>query len=330
MEKNIEKYVGWGKEVLQMEATAIGSGSESLGESFGLAVNHFVENTGRVIVSGLGKSGHIARKIAATFASTGTPSFFLHPSEALHGDSGIFRKEDILLAIANSGETNEILKVVDFAKKQDIFCVGMSSKKSSTLAKISNLHLSVVVASEADPFDIVPTCSSTLALALGDALAVATMRAKNFGIQDFANLHPGGTLGAKLKPALDLVYKSEDLFCEPDIKLTEIIAKMQKTNAGIIGIVAENKLLGCFTDGDLRRALIEHKNNVFQIDIQLLMKKQPVFLYSDQDIWQGQQMMEKQAITALFVLERESKNPIGVLKLHDVLEFNKLKVSKNR
>ena len=252
-----KEIINWAAQVLKLESEALSSAANRLDVRFFKAVSILSECRGKIVVSGLGKSGHIARKIAATLASTGSPAFFLHPTEALHGDMGMIDKQDVVLAIAHSGETSEVLEVVKHAKRLGIGVISITGKTDSTLEKFSDVGLDASVEIEACPLNLAPTTSSTLTLALGDALAVSLMKSKGFDEHDFAKLHPGGSLGKKL--ALTSEYmrpEGEFRAVKLNSNFHEILEGITKPNFGIVGVLNEKgELAGAVTDGDLRRGL---------------------------------------------------------------------------
>ena len=256
-----ERYLALARSVLDIEADAVRALKGRLGESFLAAHRLMLETRGRVVVTGMGKSGHIARKIASTLASTGTPAFFMHPGEASHGDLGMITGHDVVVAISYSGESEEILKVLPLIKRRGAPVVAITGRASSTLATEADVHLDAAVEKEACPLNLAPTASTTATLALGDALALALLDARGFASEDFAMHHPGGSLGRRLLVHVrDIMRKGEQLpKNSPDALLPEAIIEMSKKGIGMTAIVGPgDKLLGIFTDGDLRRTLEKH------------------------------------------------------------------------
>lgn len=253
-----------GREVLMAEAEAIKSLSTRIGDSFELAVQHILSCRGRVVVSGVGKSGHIGRKIAATFASTGTPAFFVHAAEAGHGDLGMITANDVVIAISNSGESEEVVSLVSFTKRFGAFLIAMTGSAESSTSKFADIHLDCSVFKEACPLGLAPTASTSVQLALGDALAMAVLSAKGFTKEDFGRTHPNGTLGRKIYLRVSDVMSPLDQV--PHMKsrssLLDAISEMASTRVGAILALEEDKLLGIFTDSDLRRLLARYKNNL--------------------------------------------------------------------
>lgn len=244
--------------VLTTEAAAVSALVDRLGEPFTQACRLILACKGRLIVSGMGKSGHIGNKLAATFASTGTPAFFVHPGEASHGDAGMITAHDTVLAISNSGETNELITILPVIKRLDVPLIAMTGRSGSTLARAATVVLDVSVAEEACPFNLAPTASTTATLALGDALAVALLEARGFTEEDFARSHPGGALGRRLLLHVADIMRTHDRVprVAPDAPLREGLLEMSRKGLGMTTIVdADDRLLGVFTDGDLRRAL---------------------------------------------------------------------------
>ena len=263
-----EKILSWGKECLSIESEALRFASEKLEDkNFASAITAVLNTNGRLAVTGLGKSGHVGRKISSSLASTGTSSFFLHPSEALHGDLGMLNENDILLAIAFGGETSEVLSVVSYAKRLNMKIIAITGKLDSTLASLSDFVLDGSVEKEACPNNLAPTSSSTLALALGDAIMVSLMKARGFQREDFAQFHPGGSLGKALARVRDYMVGMEEVkFISPSSSFSEITSGLSSNNLGIVGVKDENGTFsGCITDGDIRRAFIEHDSDCFKL-----------------------------------------------------------------
>jgi arabinose-5-phosphate isomerase len=278
---------------------------------------------GKVVVTGLGKSGHIARKIAATFSSTGTPAMFLHPAEALHGDFGAVQPADTLLAIAQSGETFEVLEVAKFAKRLGCNIIGITGNSESGLGSLSQVVLSSKVAREACPLNLAPTASSTLALAIGDALAVGLMSARGFKSEKFAALHPGGRLGRRLALVKDYMHpKAHVPVIEMNATFKEIVAAIGSRNFGIVGIIDQDKgLVGCVTDGDVRRAILSKEDSAFKMQAKDFMSGKPKTVRTDDLVLKAVELMEMvPKCTVLFCLETSSPIPVGVIRMHDILQ----------
>jgi arabinose-5-phosphate isomerase len=315
-----EDFVKWGKSVLDQEAHAIQKAKENLGESFSRAATILHECSGKVVVCGMGKSGHVGKKLAATFSSTGTPSFFLHPSEALHGDLGMVTEQDALLLIAYSGETSEVIEVAKFARRHSIPIVSISGNINSSLAKHSLVCLDGKVEGEADSLGLAPTSSSTLALALGDALAVALMRAKGFSEKDFAKYHPGGKLGKQLSLVEDYMRKVHlDECLTIKANFHDALEAVTKNNYGISAVIDdENKLIGAVTDGDIRRLLLTKEDKALKSSVAEFMAQSPKTVKPDFLAVDAVDVMNEKAITSLFVLN-DLGSPVGILRMHDLL-----------
>ncbi len=313
-----EKALAWGRSTLEAESDALKWTAERLGDEFCKAVELLSTLKGKVVVCGLGKSGHVGRKIAATLASTGTSAFFLHPSEALHGDLGMIQAQDALLLIAFGGETRETLEVARFANRNRIPVLAITGRLPSSLAQIADIVLDGSVSREACPLNLAPTTSTTVAMALGDALAVALMRAKGFQEQDFAQFHPEGSLGRKLSQVQD--HMRQDLpRLLPNDGFDLVLAQITAQNYGIVPVFDENsKLLGAITDGDLRRALLTRREAVFHLKASDLMTKNPKTIRQGQLALEAVRLMEESRITSLFVLD-DSQMVLGLIRMHDLL-----------
>lgn len=310
-----------GKRVLEIEARAIAALVERLDERFAKAVDLLYRCSGKVVVSGMGKSGLIGQKIAATMASTGTPAFFVHPADGIHGDLGMLTKQDSLLALSNSGETEEVLKLLPFMKRLNIPIIALTGRTQSTLAKESDVVLDVSVAEEACPLGLAPTSSTTAALAMGDALAIALLQKRGFKEEDFAQFHPGGALGRRL------LYKVRDLMHQgsalPRVAATaparDAILEMTSKKLGMTTVVdAKGQLAGVITDGDLRRFL-ERGGNLAKAKAKDLGSKSPRTIPADALAAKAVQTMEQFSITSLVVVD-ERKRLAGVIHLHDLLK----------
>jgi arabinose-5-phosphate isomerase len=307
--------------VLDIEARAVQALLQRLDGGFSEAVDLLYRCKGKVVVSGMGKSGLIGQKIAATMASTGTPSFFLHPAEGLHGDLGMLARRDVSIAISNSGETQEILQLLPYMERMGIPVVAIVGRKGSTLAKNSAVVLDVSVAEEACPMGLAPTASTTAALAMGDALAVALLEKRGFKEQDFAQFHPGGTLGRRLLVKVrDLMHKGQEM---PQVKETvlasEAILEMSAKKLGMTTVVDRaGALLGIITDGDLRRFL-QAGGDFSKVTAGSLASRHPKLIGLDELAAKAVEMMERYSITSL-VVEDSAKRIIGVVHLHDLLK----------
>ena len=310
-----------GRRVLDIEARAVQALIQRLDGAFSEAVDLLYECKGKVVVSGMGKSGLIGQKIAATMASTGTPSFFLHPAEGLHGDLGMLARRDLFIAISNSGETQEILQLLPFMERMGIPVVAIVGRKDSTLAKNSAVVLDVSVAEEACPMGLAPTASTTTTLAMGDALAVALLEKRGFKEQDFAQFHPGGTLGRRLLVKVkDLMHRGQDV---PQVRETVLgsvaILEMSVKKLGMTTVVDRaGALVGVITDGDLRRFL-QQGGDFSKITAGSLASRRPKLIGPDEMAAKAVEMMERYSITTLVVADN-AKNIVGVVHLHDLLK----------
>lgn len=306
MEKS--SVVEIGKQCLRDEAEAILAMLDHVDEHFEKAVDLICNCKGKVIVTGVGKSGHIGSKIAATLASTGTPAFFLNPLDAYHGDLGMLSEDDIVLAISYSGATEELLRFLPLIQAKKIRIIGISGNDESLLARCSDIHLNVAVAHEADPLNLIPTASTTATLALGDALACALVEAKHFQPTDFAKLHPGGDLGRKLLAKVEDMMFTENLpFVGPEMPLSEAIEIVTKGTLGI-GIVVENEaLVGIITDGDIRRAMMRLGQDFFATKVSAIMSKNPKTISCHAKIVEAGEKMNHHSIHTLIVLDDASR-----------------------
>lgn len=312
--------LGTARRVLEIERDAIAALLPRLDESFARACSRLLSVRGRVVVTGMGKSGHIGSKIAATLASTGTPAFFVHPGEASHGDLGMITRDDAVIAISNSGETAEVLTILPLIKRMGIALVSMTGRPGSTLAKAADVHLDVSVAQEACPLNLAPTASTTATLAMGDALAVALLEARGFTPEDFALSHPGGTLGRRLLlKVADLMHTGERVpRVREDVTLSAALLEMTQKGLGMTAIVdAEDHVLGIFTDGDLRRVL-DANLDVRRARITEVMTRGGRSIGANQLAAEAVHLMEQHRITVLMVLDDERRLQ-GVLHMHDLL-----------
>ena len=313
-------------DVLRIESNGILSIAERLDESFVRAVKLLESCHGKVVVTGMGKSGLICRKIAATLASTGTPSFFLHAGDALHGDLGMVKQGDVILAISNSGETDEILKLLPHIRHHGLKLVVMTGNLESTLAKAGDVILDVKVAEEACPLGLAPTASTTAALAMGDALAVVVLEEKGFKEEDFALRHPGGILGRRLLLRVEeLMHRGGDLpIVSHDTLMKEALFEITSKRLGVVGVVnGRGNLIGVVTDGDLRRGLQTHGEQILNKRADEVMTPEPRTIGDDALASEALAKMEENTqrpITSLFVLENDSQKPIGVIHIHDILK----------
>lgn len=307
----------FGRDILHDEARALDALAETLGEQFERAVELILGCQGKLIVSGLGKSGHIARKIAATFASTGTTATFLHLAEAIHGDLGMAAKGDVTILISQSGETAELDPVIDHFRRVQIPIIAITGNGGSMLAEAAEAPLVLPHWREVGPEAVAPTTSTTMTLALGDALAMTVMRQKGFTRNDFGRLHPGGSLGARLKPVSRLMHAAKGLpLTRSDSNMHDVVVEMSAKRLGVIGVTDKTgNLVGVITDGDLRRNIergLDHTAGEF-------MTRDPKTIAPDALVDEALTLFEENRITALFVVEEQDgqKKPVGVLHIHD-------------
>ncbi|MDP1634121.1 MAG: KpsF/GutQ family sugar-phosphate isomerase [Gallionellaceae bacterium] len=309
------------RQVLEIEADAVKALVQRIDDDFLRALNLILACKGRVIVSGMGKSGHIARKIAATMSSTGTPAYFVHPGEASHGDLGMVTAQDIVIALSYSGESEELLTIVPAIRRQGAHLISLTGNPQSSLAQAADVHLNGAVAQEACPMGLAPTASTTAALALGDALAVALLDAKGFGEQDFARSHPGGSLGRRLLTHVsDIMHIHASIpAVREDATLADAVLEISRKGLGMTAIVDANKhLLGIYTDGDLRRTL-EKKLDFSTTPVADVMSKKPRSIGPDALAVEAVQLMEQYNISQLVVVDANSK-VVGALNMHDLLK----------
>lgn len=310
MEKS--KCIGIAERVFAIEADAILRLADRLDGNFDRAIEGIISSQGKVIVCGMGKSGIIGRKIAATFASTGTPSFFMHPGEAYHGDLGMVTKDDVFLAISNSGETEELIKLIPFLKDCGNFLVAMTGSALSTLAKSADVNLDISVKEEACPLRLAPTASTTATLAMGDALAVSLMEEKGFRPENFARFHPGGALGRRLLSRVeDEMVSSELPFVQSGSSMLDVVHAITSSRLGL-AIVADVDGYGLITDGDIRRALETKGEEVFSIDAFGLMTAQPLLVSLGTRVEDALSLMHDHRITSLLVVN--AGEVVGVFK----------------
>lgn len=312
-----------GRRVLIEEATSLINAADKLGEEFINAVEAILLCTGRIIVSGVGKSGHVGRKIAATFASTGTPAFFVHAAEAGHGDLGMITSKDLLLVISNSGESEEVINIASFSKRFGVFIIGMSGRPSSRIAELSDIHLHTEIEKEACPLGVAPTTSTTLQLAMGDAIAMATLARRGFSTKDFARTHPLGQLGRKYYLRVKDVMQPIDKVpsATPSTKLKDAIPEMAIGRMGALLVLNNQSLIGIFTDSDLRR-LITKSNGNFDSKLELpivdFVTHNPSTIESSQLASEALQLFETHRISRLVCTE--GSKVLGLLALHNLLE----------
>lgn len=310
----MQDFIEIAKEVFEIESEAILELKGQLSEDFNAVVECILKLKGHCVITGMGKSGHIAEKIAATLASTGTPSFFLHPGEALHGDLGMLTKEDAVIAISNSGESEEILRIIPIIKKREIPLIVMSGNPKSTMAKEGKYFLNVAVKKEACPLQLAPTSSTTATLAMGDAIAVALMKARGFKPENFAMFHPGGSLGRKLLTQVKDIMVSKELpIVNLETNFKDLITEMTSKRLGVCLVLDNGRLVGIITDGDLRRALMGDK---FDSNAAEIMTKQPKTIQSNAMATQAESLMMESKIKELVVMEGEKV--VGIVQLYEV------------
>ncbi|MEJ1096136.1 MULTISPECIES: KpsF/GutQ family sugar-phosphate isomerase [unclassified Pseudoxanthomonas] len=310
-----------GRRVIEIEARALDALAERIDGTFSAACQLILSSKGRVVATGMGKSGHIARKIAATLASTGTPAFYVHPGEAGHGDLGMITDADVVLALSYSGESDEILTLLPVLKRQGNPVIAMTGRPQSTLAREADIHLDVSVSVEACPLDLAPTSSTTASLAMGDALSVALLDARGFTADDFARSHPAGSLGRRLLLHItDVMHAGDDVPRVPeDATLSEALMEMSRKRLGMTTIVDDQqRLIGLFTDGDLRRTLDDAALDVRTAKIADLMTRNPKTIGADQLAAEAARLMETHKISGLIVVDGDQR-AVGALNIHDLL-----------
>lgn len=306
------------REVLQAEAEAVQHIKESLNGEFVAAVEMILDCQGKVILTGIGKSGLIAKKIAATLASTGTPSFFLDPSEAFHGDLGMISKEDIIVALSYSGETDEVLKIIPFIHENGNRLIAITGNSESALAKNASITLNAQVEREECVLHLAPTSSTTAQLALGDALACALMKVRNFSAQDFARLHPGGSLGRRLLMTVGQVMRRHDLpVVSEDATAVEMIHAISRGGLGLIVVQRENDILGIITDGDIRRAMEARQAKFFDIRPMDIATRQPKTIHPESKLIEAERSMTQHKVNSLLVVN-ENRHLVGVIQIYDI------------
>ena len=306
------------REAIRTEADALEKMERSLDEHFVEAIETILQSRGKLIITGMGKSGLVGRKIAATLASTGTPSFFLHPGEAFHGDLGMISKDDVVLALSYSGETDEILKIVPFIHSNGNKLVSMTGNPESALAKNSDIHLDVSVEEEACILHLAPTTSTTAQIAMGDALAVSLMQMRGFTSVDFARLHPGGSLGRRLLMTVGNVMRSHDLpVVAPDCSATDMIHAISKGGLGLIIICDGERIEGIVTDGDVRRAMERRRAEFFNIKAADIATPNPKTISADKKLIEAEKMMTRNKVTSLLVTDDAGKLQ-GVIQIYDI------------
>lgn len=311
------------KKIMREEALAILSVIEKLNDELEMAIDMLYRCKGRVVLTGIGKSGIICRKIASTLSSVGTPAMFIHPADSLHGDLGMLQRGDLLIVLSKSGETEEIIKILPWIKRLGIETIAITGNKDSTIARMSDLVLEIDV-KEACPYNVIPTASTTVALALGDALSIALMERKHFRIEDFASLHPGGALGRRLFLKVeDLMHTGEEFpMVYEDTLMKHVILEITSKRLGVTAVFnGKEELTGVITDGDLRRALEKYDDAMLSKNARDVMTRNPKCILKDALAAHALTKMEEHAITSLFVLEKEGdKRPVGIIHIHDLLK----------
>lgn len=301
-----------------IEADSVRNLVNQLTDDFDGAVRAIAACTGKVVVTGMGKSGLIGRKIAATFASTGTPSFFLHPGEAYHGDLGMISPNDVVLAIANSGQTDEVLKLIPFLEHQGNMVISMTSNPDSTLARHSHFHLNIAVEQEACPMNLAPTSSTTTTLVMGDAMAVALINEKGFREEDYAVFHPGGNLGRRLLTRVRDVMRRDNLpVISSDTTLGDVIIAISAARLGIAVVVDGGELRGVITDGDVRRAMARYKEKFFTIKAAEVMTSSPKTISADERVVVAEEMMRRNKIHSIVAVDDHGK-VTGIVEFYNV------------
>ena len=318
MNFNSQQIIELAQRTLQVEAEALNVMAANLGEEFLSAVDAVLACSGKLIITGMGKSGLVGRKIAATLASTGTPSFYLHPGEAFHGDLGMISEEDIVIALSYSGETDEVLKIVPFIQENGNTLISMTGNRESTLAKNSNIHLDVAVEREACILHLAPTTSTTAQLAMGDALACALMKARDFSSMDFARLHPGGSLGRRLLMNVGNVMRRHDLpIVSEEATATEMIHAISKGGLGLIVVMRGEEILGIVTDGDIRRAMESRQAAFFDIHPMDIASRTPKSIAPTEKLIEAEKMMTQHKVNSLLVVDQK-KHLVGVIQIYDI------------
>lgn len=311
-------YIRYAREVFAIEAKAVSDLGKLIDEHFTGSVKAILKSKGRLVITGVGKSGLIGRKIAATLASTGTPSLFMHPVEAFHGDLGMLQADDVVIGISYSGETEELLRIIPFVRHRKIVFIGISGNPSSTLARNSNFHLNVKVHKEACPLALAPTSSTTATLAMGDALAVALMKARNFQPEDFARFHPGGSLGRKLLTTVESCMFRDKL---PTVALNDniqtVINTMSSGRLGLAVVMNRSKIAGIITDGDLRRAMDKHTAGLFNLAARDIMTARPRTIDKKMMMAEAEELMTRYKITSLLVAGRSGKLE-GIVQIYSL------------
>lgn len=316
----MSKILDIARRTIEIEAESIRELSNSLGAEFEQAVRMILDSKGKLIVIGIGKSGIVGKKIAATMASTGTPSFFVHPAEAFHGDLGMVEPHDIVLAISNSGETDEVLKLIPFFKDNGNKIIGMTGNTRSTLAMNADCCLETAAKREACPLELAPTSSSTISMVMGDALAMALMEMRDFKEENYARFHPGGSLGRRLLWKVENVMRTEDLpVVRPDARMVDIIQAISRGRLGMVVVSDNSHILGVITDGDMRRTFEKMEENSFKLIASDMMTRNPKCVSGKLQLVKAQQMMIDYKITTLLVTREGGPHHLeGVIQVYDI------------
>ncbi len=305
------------KEVFEIQSQEIKNLSNFLDSNFDNAINSIINSKGKVIISGMGKSGIIGKKISATLASTGTPSFFLHPAEAYHGDLGMIESHDIVILISNSGETDEILKLIPFLKSQKNITISMSGKPNSSLSINTDFHLNISVKKEACPLQLAPTSSTTATLVMGDAIAITLMRLRDFKDENFAKFHPGGSLGRRLITTVDTLMKKDNLpICTQKTSIKDIIHKITDGKCGLVVVMKNKTIKGIITDGDIRRAMENNEKRFFTLKAKDILSKNPQTINQHKKLIEANKIMIKSKINSLIVVDK-SDRLVGIIQMYD-------------
>lgn len=314
---NNQEIIATAKQAIEIEVEGLNLLKDSLNQEFIKAVNLIASSKGKVIVSGVGKSGHVAKKIAATLASTGTPAFFVHPTEALHGDLGMIDSADCVILISNSGNSIEITGLIDYCLKYGVNLIGITNNTDSTLAKASNVFLQLPKASEACPLNKAPTTSTTITMVLGDCLAIALLKLHNFSENDFKKFHPGGSLGYSLKQLQEIMHTDKEVpLITSGSSTKEALITITSKRFGCVGVINSNKkMIGIITDGDLRRNL--NQTDFLNLPVDKIMTTNFCYLSPTSFAAEALALMNKQRITNLFILNTDA-TPIGIVHIHDL------------
>ena len=314
-----ETWLAKAREVIDIEIAALSRQRQTLGEPFVQAARAILALDGRLVVLGMGKSGIIAKKIAATFASTGTPAFFVHAAEAQHGDLGMITGKDAVLALSHSGETAEVCGLLPEIRRQGAQIIAMTGNKNSTLARHADIVLCIDIEKEACPLNLAPTASTTAALALGDALAVVVLGQRGFREEDFARVHPAGNLGRRLLRVADVMHRQDDMpMVASTASLREAIMEMSRHRLGITGVSVDDSLAGCLSDGDLRR-ILQSGNPDLEAPVSGWMHPNPMRIDASKLASEALRIMEEHKITAIFAIDEE-RQTVGIVHMHDILQ----------